>query len=64
MIEVIGINGELFLINESLIEKIEFIPETKLTLTTGRYYLVKDTKEEIMDKIIKYNQRIHKGILA
>lgn len=63
MVEVIGINGELFLINTSLIEKIEFIPETKLTLTTGKYYLIKDTKEEIVDKIIKYNQKIYKGIL-
>lgn len=61
MIEVIGINGEVFLINESLIEKIEFIPETKITLTTGNYYLVRDTMDEILDKIIKFNQKIYKG---
>lgn len=64
MIEVVGINGESFLINAALIEIIEFIPETKITLTTGRYYLVKDTKNEIIDKIIKYNQEIIKGVTA
>lgn len=64
MIEVRGINGEDFLINSNLIEIIEFIPETKLTLTTGKYYLIKDTKEEIVDKIIKYNQKIYRGIIA
>ncbi|MFA9422241.1 MAG: flagellar FlbD family protein, partial [Sedimentibacter sp.] len=58
MIEVVGINGEEFLLNASLIEKIEFIPETKVTLTTGKYYLIKDTKNEVVDKIIKYNQKI------
>lgn len=64
MIEVVGINGETFLINATLIEKIEFIPETKITLTTGKYYLVKDKGEEIVNKIIKYNQKMLKGFNA
>ena len=64
MVEVVGINGEAFLLNASLIEKIEFIPETKVTLTTGKYYLIKDTKEEIVEKIIKYNQKILRGVTA
>jgi flagellar protein FlbD len=64
MVEVVGINGEAFLINAALIEKIEFIPETKITLTTGKYYLVKDSKEEIINKIITFNQKIIKGVTA
>lgn len=64
MIEVVGINGEAFLINATLIEKIEFIPETKITLTTGKYYLVKDSKEEIVNRIIKYNQKIIRGVTS
>lgn len=64
MVEVVGINGEAFLINAALIEKIEFIPETKITLTTGKYYLVKDSKDEIVSRIIEYNQKIIKGVTA
>lgn len=64
MVEVVGINGEVFLINATLIEKIEFIPETKITLTTGKYYLVKDSKEDIVNKIINYNQKILRGVTA
>lgn len=64
MIEVKGLNGEDFIINSNLIEIIEFIPETKLTLTTGKYYLIKDTKDEVVDKIIKYNQKIYRGIIV
>jgi len=64
MIEVKGLSGEEFIINSNLIEKIEFIPETKVTLTTGKYFLIKDTKNEVIDKIIKYNQKIFKGITA
>jgi flagellar protein FlbD len=64
MVEVIGINGESFIINATLIEKIDFIPETKITLTTGKYYLVKDTKEELINKVIKYNQKIIRGVTS
>ena len=64
MVEVIGINGEVFLINATLIEKIEFIPETKITLTTGKYYLVKDSKDDLVNKIINYNQKILRGVTA
>ncbi|MDW5298742.1 MAG: flagellar FlbD family protein [Sedimentibacter sp.] len=64
MVEVVGINGEEFLLNANLIEIIEFIPETKVTLTTGKYYLIKDSKDEIVEKIIKYNQKILRGVTA
>lgn len=62
MIEVKGLDDISFLINCNLIEKVEFIPETKLTLTNGKYYLVKDTKKEILKKIIEYNRKIYRGI--
>ncbi|HBV69001.1 MAG TPA: endoflagellar protein [Clostridiales bacterium] len=64
MVEVVGINGEAFLLNAALIEKIEFIPETKITLTTGKYYLVKDTKTELINKVVKYNHQIINGVVA
>lgn len=64
MVEVVGINGEAFLINATLIEKVEFIPETKITLTTGKYYLVRDSKDDLVNKIIKYNQKIIRGVTA
>jgi flagellar protein FlbD len=62
MIEVKSLSGEEFILNSNLIEKIEFIPETKITLTTGKYFLIKDTKNEVINKIINYNQKIYKGI--
>lgn len=62
MVEVTGLNNEMFIINSSIIEKIEFIPETKITLTTGRYYLIKESKNEIVDKIINYNKKIFIGL--
>ena len=62
MVEVTGLNNEMFIINSNLIEKIEFIPETKITLTTGKYYLIKENKKEIVDKVINYNRKIFVGL--
>ncbi len=62
MVEVTGLNNEIFIINSNLIEKIEFIPETKITLTTGKYYLIKENKQEIIDRIINYNRKIFIGL--
>lgn len=58
MIEVEGLNGCKFLLNQNLIETVEFIPETKVTLTTGKYFLIKDNKDEIRDKILNYSKRV------
>lgn len=58
MIEVTSLNGAHFALNSNLIETIHQIPETKITLTNEKYYLIKETKEEIQDQIIEYNRKI------
>ena len=59
MIEVHAINGSDIFINCDLIESVELIPETKISLTTGKYYLVSESGGEIADKMIKYYQQIY-----
>ena len=58
MVELTNLNGVPFVLNDNLIETIESIPETKITLTSGKYYLVNEEKEEIVKKIISYNRQI------
>lgn len=59
MIELTATNGQLLVMNSDLIERIESIPETKITLTNGKYLLVNDTKEEIVNKVIDYRRKIN-----
>lgn len=61
MINVTNLNGTSFVVNSNLIETIECIPETKITLTTGKYYLVSENSEEIIKRIILYNREIFKN---
>ena len=65
MIRLTKLNREPFLLNHMQIETIELIPETKIIMMNHDYYLVKDTVEEIIQKIADYNakvQDIHREI--
>lgn len=64
MIELTLLNGTPFSLNCSLIEIIENIPETKVTLTSGKYYLVRETRAEIMRKVIAYQRHIFKNMIS
>ena len=65
MITLQKMNGERFLLNHTQIEYIELIPESKIVMMNHDYYLVRDTIEEIIQKIAEYNakvQDIHREI--
>ncbi|HHW56553.1 MAG TPA: flagellar FlbD family protein [Clostridia bacterium] len=58
MIYVTRLNNEEFVLNDELIEFIEKTPDTVISLTTGKKIVVKETPDEIIQKVIDYKQRI------
>ena len=63
MIKVTGLNKKEFIINSDQIEKMEEIPECLITLVNGNKYIVLESCEEIIEKIIAYKHRILIGQL-
>lgn len=59
MIYLTRINGEKIAINLDLIELLEQTPDTIVTLTTGRKYVVKESMEIIREAIINYHKAIN-----
>ena len=56
---------EQFVVNHLQIECIESIPELKITMMNHDFFLVRETVEEIIQKIAEYNakvQDIHREI--
>ncbi len=51
------------MLNSNLIETIETIPETKVTLTTGKYFLVQEMPQDVVNRVIAYNQKIFKNAI-
>lgn len=58
MIAVHRLNNTEFYINANLIESIESTPDTIITLTTDKKLIVKESINEILDKVITYQRRI------
>ena len=54
MIKVIRLNGEILYLNLFQIEYMESIPETKIKMMYGNYYLVKDTVDSIIKQEAGY----------
>jgi len=51
MIELITLNGGKLFLNYFQILCVELIPETKVIMNNGHYYLVRDTVQELERKI-------------
>lgn len=58
MIIVSRLNGERFGINAEHIERIEETPDTVLTLVEGRKYIVRESLEEVIERVVAYRARV------
>ncbi len=58
MITVTKIDGTKTMVNADLIEMVDSIPETMLTLTTGRKIYVKETPEQIVLLVVDFRRRL------
>ena len=62
MIEVTRLNGDSILINPDIIELIEETPDTVITLTNGKKYVVSETGTKITELIITYRRKIYTNL--
>lgn len=62
MVSVKRLNGQEFVINCDLIETMESTPDTVITLTNGKKYMVQDKLKDIIKKIILYKQMCNQNI--
>lgn len=58
MIEVTRLNGKKIVLNAELIESIESTPDTVLTLTTGKKFIVKEGCQEVKNLVLSYKRDI------
>lgn len=56
MIYLTRLNGQKIMINIDLLEFIEETPDTLITLTTGKKFLVKESSHQIRDEIIRFKK--------
>lgn len=59
MIKVTRLNGKPFILNAIFIETIESFPDTTITLSNGRKYVVKETEEETIRLVEKFYRSVN-----
>lgn len=59
MIKLTKLNNEVFIVNSTQIECIEIIPESKVILMNKDFYIVKESSDEIIKRIIEYNAKVY-----
>ena len=58
MIEVTKLNGQKYIINSELIEMVEMLPDTLVTMTNGKTHYVRETADVVIAKISEYKAGI------
>ena len=58
MIDLTSMSGKKFILNADHIEKIEEMPETIITLTNGKKYIVLESIEDVKKAVIEYKNKI------
>jgi flagellar protein FlbD len=58
MIQLTRLNRVPLFVNAELIEHVEVTPDTVVALTTGQKFMVLESAEEVVDKVIQYRKAI------
>ena len=58
MIPVTRLNGEKYWINPHQIETMEMNPDVTLLMLSGKKIVIKETPEELIERIIEYRKKI------
>jgi flagellar protein FlbD len=56
VIELTRLNGERFIVNAELIQYVESLPDTYVTLTNGDRTVVQESMDEVVGRAIEYQR--------
>jgi flagellar protein FlbD len=59
MIHLRKLNGTEVVVNAELIESVEAAPDTVINLATGNRFLVKDSVDEVVAKVLDYRKKVY-----
>jgi len=63
MVTLTKLNGSTVVINAELIETLEATPDTIITLTNGKKFLVKEDTDEVARRVVEYRRETLKNLV-
>lgn len=64
MIKVTRLNGQELAVNSDLIKFAESTPDTLITLSTGDKLMVKESLDEVMERILQFRRLIQVSVIG
>ena len=64
MIRLTRLNLAPLVLNSDLIEHIDVTPDTVITLTTGQILRVRETAEQVIERIVAFRKRVFESQVA
>ena len=58
MIQVTRLDHRQMIVNADLIKYVESTPDTIVTLTSGEKFLVLETPEEVVNRVVEFGRRL------
>jgi len=58
MIRLTRLNRAPMVLNSDLIEHIDVTPDTVITLTTGQILRVRESSDEVVERIVEFRRRV------
>lgn len=62
MIHLTRLNRVPLVVNSDLIEHIEATPDTVIALTTGQKFLVLESADEVIERVVKFRRSVLDGV--
>ncbi len=62
MIKLTNLSGEVFVLNCDFIETIESKPDTVIKLFNDKKYVVKESIDEVIERVVEYRKKISSSI--
>ncbi len=59
MVQLTRLNGQPIMVNADLIESVETTPDTVITLVSGNKLIVRNSMEEIQERIVAFKRKIY-----
>lgn len=59
MIKLEKLNGSMVVVNAELIESVEATPDTVINLATGNRFLVKNSVDEVIAKVVEFKIKVY-----
>ena len=63
MIQLTGMNGQEFYLNSGMIYRLDQAPDTVITLSDGKTLMVKESVEEVANRVLRFHQEVAQGKL-